>query len=129
LQSLYCSEKCLETDWSRAHNGICTKIRPFTHEFSDYSFLEDDHAESPSPSLSVLIHVIGRIGLDNIRKTALENKPMPSLLGDPRTKGFQNGKFKEANLEALLSLEDSFDTLCADEKLFASQVSRIHKFY
>jgi hypothetical protein len=40
---------------------------------------------------------------------------MPSLLGDPRTRGFQDGKFQAATLEALLSLEDNFDSLTSEE--------------
>jgi hypothetical protein len=48
---------------------------------------------------------------------------MPSLLGDPRTKGFQDGKFEAANLETLLSLEDNFDKLTSAEVHELSQVS------
>jgi len=77
------------------------------------------------PSLTVLIHLIGRIGLDKIRKTALENKPMKSLLGGPRTKGFQNGKFEVANLEAWLSLEDLFNSLHKVVKQTVSHVRQI----
>jgi len=71
---------------------------------------------------SMRLRLISRIGLDNIRQTAKENKPMPSLLGDPRTKGFQNGKFQAATLEALLSLEDNFDKLTSEELTLTSHV-------
>jgi hypothetical protein len=76
------------------------------------------------PTSTVLIHVIARIGVDNIKKIALENKPMPSFMGDPRTNGFHNGKFQEANLEALLSLDDKFYTLPGTARHEASRVSR-----
>jgi hypothetical protein len=84
--------------------------------------LGKDPSEVP-PSITVLIHMIARIGEDNIRKIALENKPMLSYMGDPRTKGFHNGKFQEANLEALLSLDDKFCTLPTFARHEASRVS------
>jgi hypothetical protein len=68
------------------------------------------------------VRLIARIGLDNIKQIVLENKPLPSLMGDPRTKGFQDGKFEAANLETLLSLEDNFDKLTSAEVHELSQV-------
>jgi hypothetical protein len=78
----------------------------------------------PKPVTSMLIRLISRIGLDNIKKTVLaDNKPMPSLLGDPRKRGFQDGKFEAVTLEALLSLEDNFDKLNGEELHSACYVS------
>jgi hypothetical protein len=72
---------------------------------------------------SLLVHLIAHIGLEKIKQTVQENKPMPSLLGDPRKKGFQDGKFETATLEALLSLEDNFDKLTSEEVNAACDVS------
>jgi hypothetical protein len=74
---------------------------------------------------SMTQRLISIIGLDVIKKAVLENKPMESLFaGDPRTKGFQDGKFQTVTLEALLSLEDYFDTKSpGNERDRASQVS------
>jgi hypothetical protein len=69
------------------------------------------------------MRLIAHIGLDNIKKTVQENKPMPSLLGDPRTKGFQDGKFEEVTLESVLSLEDNFEKLTSVDLDWACQVS------
>jgi hypothetical protein len=64
----------------------------------------------------LVFEVIAFVGMENIKKTALENKPM-SGEGDPKTKGFLDGKFQVANLEALLSLEDNFENLDRDGSL------------
>jgi hypothetical protein len=121
FQSLYCSKLCRETDWSRAHEGICNKHSPYVAEPENFDIFES--VSDVPPSLTVLIHLIGRIGLENIKQTALQNPSMPFLLGDPRTKGFHNGKFQEATLEAFLSLGDMFDSLPGVVKFFSSSVS------
>jgi hypothetical protein len=114
---MYCSENCLNSDWTSAHKGDCNKnchvknLVPFK--------LDEFNLPGQESELfchrSVLLHLITYIGLDYIKKTVQENKPMPSLLGDPRTKGFQDGKFGTATLEALLSLEDNFGKLTSEE--------------
>jgi len=78
-------------------------------------------------SQSMLLRLITSIGLDNIKKMVFENRPMPSLLGNPRTKGFQDGKFEAATLEALLSLEDNFGKLSSEDINSMSSVSSMMK--
>jgi len=70
----------------------------------------------------MMTRLIAFIGLETIKKIALENKPLKSLLGDQRTKGFFEGKFEAASLEAVLSLEDNFDRLSSEEKVLTSTV-------
>jgi hypothetical protein len=74
----------------------------------------------------LLNRLVAFIGLDSIKKIALENKTMGSLTGDPRTKGFQDGKFQSATLEALLSLEDNFDQLDRSDILWSAQVRNLN---
>jgi hypothetical protein len=110
---MYCSENCLDSDGSSAHKDQCNK---HYYSLSFKPFKLDEFTIPATESLdvameSLITRLISRIGLDNIKKTVLENKPMPSLLGDPRTRGFQDGKFEAANLEAILSLEDNFGKL------------------
>jgi hypothetical protein len=113
FQAMYCSEKCSSSDWTSAHKGECNKL---SHPISTGPFkLDEMKPPSPDSIQSTVVRLISRIGLNNIKKTVLENKHMPSLLGDPRTKGFQDGKFETATLEALLSLEDNFGKLTREE--------------
>jgi hypothetical protein len=70
----------------------------------------------------MMTRLIAFIGLETIKKIALENKPLKSLLGDQRTKGYFEGKFEAASLEAVLSLEDNFDRLSSEEKMLTSTV-------
>jgi hypothetical protein len=72
---------------------------------------------------SMLVRLIARIGLDNIKKTVLENKPLKSV--DLSTQGFQDGKFEAATLDALLLLEDNFEKLKSEEVSAACQVSSL----
>jgi len=72
----------------------------------------------PDPTfLELLMRLIDFIGLDTIMTTALENKPMKSLLGDKRTKGFVGGKFGAVTLESLFSLECNIDKLRGKNRL------------
>jgi len=60
----------------------------------------------------LLQRLIQSIGIEEIRSAAMNNQPMPSWsANDPRTKGFRDGKFSTADLEAVISLEDNFDKL------------------
>jgi hypothetical protein len=67
-------------------------------------------------SFPLVYEVIAFVGMENIKKTARKNKPMSSS-EDPKTKGFVDGKFRVAYLEALLSLEDNFENLDRDGSL------------
>jgi hypothetical protein len=72
----------------------------------------------PDPTfLELLMRVIDFIGLETIMTTALENKPMKSLLGDKRTKGFVDGKFETVTLESLFSLECNIDKTLGRNRL------------
>ena len=76
---------------------------------------------------TLVARLINIIGLDEIKKTVLlESQPMESLAGDPRTKGFQDGKLETVNLEALFSLEDNFGKLSRKELDAACQVKLFH---
>jgi hypothetical protein len=115
FQTMYCSKKCRNSDWSSAHKSECNKIS-FVTPLGPFKLDESPDQGSHFFSIqSTLIHLIAYIGLKNIKKTVLENKPMLSLMGDPRTKGFQDGIFETATLEAILSLEDNFDKLTSEE--------------
>jgi hypothetical protein len=73
----------------------------------------------------LIMRLIDFIGLETIKTTALENKPMKSLLGDKRTKGFVDGKFEAVTLESLLSFEDNFDKLIKKDIIQQSHVRLI----
>jgi len=61
--------------------------------------------------------------MEKIRSAAMNNEPLPSWsANDPRTRGFRDGKFTTADLEALISLEDNFDKLEPKEKEAYSKV-------
>jgi hypothetical protein len=126
---MYCSENCRNSDWSSAHKGECIKLsHPLSLKRLNIDEVTGPVTESSAvPVTSMLIRLISRIGLDNIKKAALENKPLKSF-ADPRTKGFQEGKFEAINLEALLSLEDNFSKLTYGEECSACYVS-IHLVY
>jgi hypothetical protein len=127
---MYCSENCRNSDWSSAHKGECNnKLIMLLPSLTPLVPLKLEEYASPDNEsvylsiLSVTLRLISYIGLENIKKTVLENKPMASLLEDPRTKGFQDGKFETDTLEALLSLEDNFDRLTGEELSKACDVS------
>jgi hypothetical protein len=121
---MYCSENCRTSDWSSCHNGECNKLsHPLSLKRLQFDEVMGPVAESSAvPVTSMLVRMISRIGLDNIKKAAQENKPLKSF-ADPRTKGFQDGKFEAINLEALLSLEDNFSKLTYGEERSACYVS------
>jgi hypothetical protein len=125
---MYCSEHCLNADWSFAHYGECNNklLSQLPHPLVPFNLEKYTKPDSMSRIVSTqsfLLRLVARIGLDNIKKIVLENKSMPSLLGDPRKKGFQNGKFEAATLEALLSLEDNFGKMSDVEVNTYSKVS------
>jgi hypothetical protein len=124
---MYCSENCCNSDWISAHKEECNKTLTPPLPFRPFKVEEFTGPSAPGSGIysiiSITIRLIARIGLDNIRQIVLQNKPMPSLLGDPRTKGFQDGKFEAASLEALLSLEDNFEKLTSTETNLACNVS------
>jgi hypothetical protein len=123
---MYCSEDCLNADWSTAHEGECNKLYRLSEPLAPFKLEKYSRPSEDSPILamqSILLRLIYCIGLDNIRQIVLENKSMPSLLGDPRKKGFQDGKFETATLEALLSLEDNFGKLTKEELNLQCSVS------
>jgi hypothetical protein len=136
FQNMYCSENCLSADWSFAHKGECNN-RLFIKPPARHSAVPFTLEEFTKPSTvsrivsvrSILLRLISRIGLDNIKKNVLENKSMPSLVGDPRTKGFQDGKFGAITLEALLSLEDNFGKMTREELTAYSNVSFFKQNY
>jgi hypothetical protein len=123
---MYCSDKCRDSDRSSAHIGKCDQQKSFPESPATFKL-----CEYTSPDAGNLVYTAGMgvvrlievIGLDTIKKTVLlENKPMESLNGDSRTRGFQDGKFQTATLEALLSLEDNLDKSSSEELLAAFQV-------
>jgi hypothetical protein len=123
---MYCGEKCRDSDWSSAHKGKCNEQKSYPSTTRPFKL--DEYA-IPSVEAHVIAlqtltaRLINVIGLDCIKKTVLlENKPMKSF-EDPRTKGFQDGKFQAVNLEALLSLEDNFDKLNSDDINGSCQVN------
>jgi len=69
-------------------------------------------------SASCVLHrLIYSIGIEEIQRAATNNETMLSWSAkDPRTRGFRDGKFSTADLEALISLEDNFDKLNDLEK-------------
>jgi hypothetical protein len=76
----------------------------------------------------LLQRLIQLIGLEKIKSAAINNEPMPSLMSTnsvKKTRGFRDGKFSTADLEALLSLEDNFDKLQREEKLIYASASFI----
>jgi hypothetical protein len=113
FQTMYCSENCRDIDWSTVHHGNCNqKVNHDLVIIEPAELLEAKSFGSAAvASYSMRHHLISFVGIENIKKTALENKPMTSLSGDPKTKGFLDGKFQGSNLEALLSLEDNFEKL------------------
>jgi hypothetical protein len=122
---MYCSEICRDADWSTVHKNMCDEkfipmsLSPFNFEKESEWYIEAGRAR-----MAMAVRLITCIGLDEIMKTAVENKPMKSLLGDPRTKGFQDGKFQAATLESLLSLEDNFDKWSREDLKCTSIVSK-----
>lgn len=123
---MYCSEICRDRDWSPAHKHQCDKQAVLT----TLQPLKLDQPTAPArvsqiaSAQSMAVNLISCIGVENIKKTALENKPMESMLGDPRTRGFKDEKFQEATLEALLSLEDNYDNLNSMDLQIFSNVSK-----
>jgi len=111
---MYCSENCVDADRISAHKLECNKIsRPKPLNLDEFTSSGTNDCEALSVT-SVLVRLVSRIGLENIKKTVRDNKPFESF-ADPRTKGFQDGKFEAINLEALLSLEDNFDKFTSEE--------------
>lgn len=114
---MYCDENCRDIDWSTIHKDYCNK--KVHHDFVLLGPIELLKAEKPElvlvpqgyATLALMAHLIAIVGMENIRKIALENKPMNSMSGDPKKRGFQDGKFQVATLAALLSLEDDFENL------------------
>jgi hypothetical protein len=123
---MYCSEKCCDAYWSVVHQSTCGKESPLPNyrEFLklDKTKITSDETKAGAAK-SMSIRLIACIGLENIKKTALENKPMKALSNKLRTRGFQDGKFEIANLEALLSLEDNFNKLSRENLYFFNNVS------
>jgi len=74
--------------------------------------------------LNCLFHrLVHTIGIEEIQSASMSNKPMPSWsANDPRTRGFRDGKFATADLEALISLEDNFDKLDLPFKMLYANV-------
>lgn len=107
---MYCDEKCREKDWSAVHKDNCNK--KIHHDLVTLEPIDLYNTKS-SPSnvseglatYSLVSHLISFIGIEQIKRIAMENKPLSE---DPITKGFEDGKFQEATLEALLSLDDNF---------------------
>jgi len=128
FQTMYCSESCLNADRSSVHKGECNKLsHPQTlelNEFTNSSGTDETKSQAHLTVNSMLVRLISCIGLDNIKKTVLENKSLLSF-ADPRTKGFQDGKLQTGSLEALLSLEDNFDKLTKEELFKMSVVSLV----
>jgi hypothetical protein len=120
---MYCSEKCQNDDSSSAHSLICgnTTLSKLTQVDSQTQYLPDKGIKGAA-CFELLMRLIDFIGLETIMTTALENKPMKSLQGDKRTKGFLDGKFEAVTLESLFSLECNIDKLINEEKLQQSQV-------
>jgi hypothetical protein len=125
---MYCSENCRNDDGSSAHSLICGNTTlpkliggsngPSKTQYPPVNDLK-------AACYELMMRLIGVIGLETIKTTAQENKPMKSLLGDKRTKGFVDGKFEAVTLESLLSLEDNFDKFIKEEKLKQSYVRLI----
>jgi MYND finger len=117
FQAMYCSEDCLNADWNFAHKGECKKLsHPKTLEPFKLEEFTSPSTESQALHVkSMLVRLIARIGLDNIKKTVLENKPLKPL--DLSTQGFQDGTFEAATLDALLLLEDNFEKLKSEESI------------
>jgi hypothetical protein len=96
-----------------------TALEPLEHdEIKGFGYLTRAIAAQ-----NMALRLMCCIGLENIKQTALENKPLKSFMGNPRTKGFQDGILQTANLEALLSLEDNFDKLDKDDLNYFGGVS------
>jgi hypothetical protein len=74
--------------------------------------------------LMCLFHrLVHTIGIEEIQSASMSNKPMPSWsANDPRTRGFRDGKFATADLEALISLEDNFEKLDLPIKMIYANV-------
>jgi hypothetical protein len=111
FQTMYCNESCRNSDRVAHKVNECGLLSP---EYIT-SIMEDTFGGSNAfppcvVHLLITLRLVNVIGLDVIRKAVLEKKPRESLFGgDLRTRGFQEGKFQTVTLEALLSLEDSFD--------------------
>jgi hypothetical protein len=107
---MYCDEHCRERDWITVHKGNCNKklhhdlvtMDPVDLYIAKFSPSE---ASEDLATFALVSNLISLIGIEQIKKTALENNPMSD---DPIAKGFKDGKFHEVTLEALLSLEDNF---------------------
>jgi hypothetical protein len=122
---MYCSEICRDADWSTVHKNMCEeKFIPISLSPFNFEKESDWYIDALQARMAMAVRLITCIGLDEIKKTALENKPMKSLLGDPKTKGFQDGKFQAATLEALLSLEDNFNKWSSEDLKSTSIVSK-----
>jgi len=123
---MYCSEECRDSDGSSTHLGKCDLHKNYPASLANLKLGECTSPGSADLAYTVqmgVVHLIKVIGLDNIKKTVLlGDKSMESLGGDPRTKGFQDGKFEAVTLEALLSLEDNLDKLSSAELLGVFQV-------
>jgi hypothetical protein len=69
LQTMYCSENCLNSDCE--HKGECMKLshprnlKPFKID----EFLNRDPEHEMVCHFSIIFRLIARIGLDNIKKT------------------------------------------------------------
>lgn len=113
FQKMYCSENCRHDDWSSVHSHICGKA------------LLDQCSVTASGSTKfvpfgiqeLLNRLIVLIGVETIQTIAVQDKPIKSLLGDQRTKGFHGGKFEAITLESVLSLVDNCDKLSVEERL------------
>lgn len=126
---MYCDEYCRDKDWITAHQGNCNQ--KLYHDLATleppklYKTKSSGQLPQYLASVSLVSHLISFVGFDNIKKIALENKPMTSLSGDPKTKGFQDGKFHKATIEALLSLDDNFENQSRESLKNFSNVSII----
>jgi len=108
---MYCCEECRDCDWRNDHKDYCYFICCFCVNLG----LGTD-------KLSELGQLMSRInqklytyfGVEYLKRAAQHNEPM-AVSSNPRTRGFSNGKFNNATLEAFMSLEDNMDKLNEEE--------------
>jgi hypothetical protein len=121
---MYCSDDCRKEDKSSSvHSHLCGSMK--FYQFN--SGTESKPQYHPDTAfVELLMRLIDFIGLETIMTAALENKPMKSLLGDKRTKGFVDGKFEAVTLESLFSLECNIDKSNDRNRLQHSIVRLFH---
>jgi hypothetical protein len=98
---MYCSEKCRNTDWSTVQQNTCY-FKEYNDPTTEQEFLKLDETRKVGEKarghaeITMLIRLIACVGLENIKQTALENKPMKSLSGKPRTRGIPRWKISDS---------------------------------